>query len=66
MYNQFNLCKLCDDEPEVYNGLCRTCLDSANDGGDAYVGGSHVEKFSHRKSKSRKRFDKQDSEIDSD
>jgi len=29
MYNQnesFYLCRNCDEEPAVYNGLCETCL----------------------------------------
>lgn len=27
MYNQdYHLCRICDDEPAVYRGLCATCL----------------------------------------
>lgn len=27
MYNQDqHLCRLCDEEPAIYNGLCPTCL----------------------------------------
>jgi hypothetical protein len=64
MYNQFNLCKLCDDEPEVYNGLCHTCLDASSE--DAVIGGTHTEKFTHRRPKRRKNVDNRFEDIDSD
>lgn len=57
MYNQFDLCKQCDDEAAVYNGLCHTCLDSSTEGEDVFVGGSHIEKFTRRKPKSREKYD---------
>jgi hypothetical protein len=65
MYNQFNLCKLCDDEPEVYNGLCRTCLDSSSEG-DSVIDGTHTEKFTYRRRKRRKNVDNRFDDIDSD
>jgi hypothetical protein len=66
MYNQFNLCKLCDDEPEVYNGLCRTCLDTSSETEDIFIGGTHTEKFTHRRLKHRKKVDNRLDEIESD
>lgn len=66
MYNQVNLCKQCDEEPVVYNGLCHTCLDASTEGEDVFVGGSHIEKFTNRRAKSRKRFDKHAGNMDSE
>jgi hypothetical protein len=65
MYNQFNLCKLCDDEPEVYNGLCRTCLDSSEEE-NSVIGGTHTEKFTNRRTKQRKKVDNRFDDIDSE
>jgi hypothetical protein len=61
MYNQFNLCKLCDDEPEVYNGLCHTCLDSDRESEHLFIGGTHTEKFTHRKPKGKDKKNNRDS-----
>jgi hypothetical protein len=54
MYNQVNLCKQCDEEQAIYNGLCHTCLDSDHESEDFFIGGTHTEKFTHRKLKSKK------------
>jgi molybdenum cofactor biosynthesis enzyme MoaA len=66
MYNQVDLCKNCDEARVVYSGLCHTCLDASSEGEDNFVGGSHIEKFTHRRAKSRKRFDKHTRDIDSE
>ena len=59
MYNQFNLCKQCDDGPVVFNGLCSTCLDaSLDEEKERSNGGNHLEKFPQRKTKNRKRNSK--------
>lgn len=49
MYNQVSLCKQCDEEEAMFNGLCSTCLDAEAGELDYVVGGFHIERFnSHR------------------
>jgi len=55
MYNKDqHLCRLCDEEPAVYNGMCALCL--AGDERDPDSGKFHV-RHNHNKSPKRNKWE---------